>query len=83
MKTQMGSVKDLNKLAGLKEWLNGEGREQEFKCDSGEPGMGTASANKMGTMGRLGLMWEGSSAQHECKMPVGLWNRRSLTDRWD
>ena len=30
MKTQMGSVKDLKKLAGLKEWLNGEGREQEF-----------------------------------------------------
>lgn len=62
MKTQMGSVKDLNKLAGLKEWLNGEGREQEFKCDSGESGMGTASASKTGTMGRLGLMWEGSSA---------------------
>lgn len=63
----MGSVKDLNKLAGLKEWLYGEGRGQEFKYDSGESGMGT--------MGRLGLMWEGSSAQHECKMSVGLWNR--------
>lgn len=54
MKTQMGSVKELNRLAGLKEWPNGEGREQGFKCDSGESDMGTAST-------RRGLMWEGPS----------------------
>lgn len=57
----MGSAKELNKLAGLKEWLTGEGREQGFKGDSGESDMGTVSASKIGTMGRLGLMWEGSS----------------------
>lgn len=55
METQMGSVKGLNRLAGLKEWLNGEGREQGFKCDSGESDVGTASASKIRHNGKTGL----------------------------
>lgn len=55
METQMGSVTELNRLAGLTEWLDGEGREQGFKCDSGESAVGTASASKIRHSGKTGL----------------------------